>query len=95
MGNAARRKAHRAPGDIRIVLAPREFADFQGVCAVAVLKVQAIQQQAAQQIAAAHADRLNAFLRLAKKYRAAGLRPDMDYRLDEASRSLVLMSRKG
>jgi hypothetical protein len=88
MGKASRRK-HAQQDETRIVLSPREFADFQGVCAVAAIKVQAIQQQAAQQIAAAQQDRQKAFLRLVKKYRAQGMRPDGEYRFDEATHSLI------
>lgn len=84
-------RLHRpTPGkEIRVVLTPREFKDFQGACAVMALNIQAIQQNAAQQIAAAQAPKQKEFLRLVKKYRAAGLRPDVDYRFDEATRSLI------
>lgn len=77
--------------EVRIPLTQREFSDFQGVCAIAALKVQTLQQQAAQQIAVAQQPRQQEFLRLAKKYRRAGMRPDQNYRFDEASHSLVLI----
>ena len=74
---------------VSIALTTREFKEFHGLCAIAALTVQAIQQQAAQQIAAAQQERQKALARLAKKYRASGMRLDVDYRFDEATHSLV------
>lgn len=92
MSKAPRCHTPNPNAEVRIVLTPREFADFQGVCAVAALKVQEIQRQAAQQIAAAQQGRQRDFLRLVKKYRAAGMRLDADYRFDEATHSLIAVT---
>jgi hypothetical protein len=94
MGRASSRKHAATDGngnrpEVRVQLTPREFADHYGLCAVAALKIQAIQQQAAQAIAAAQQPKQQSFLRLVKKYRAQGLRPDQDYAFDEATYTLV------
>ncbi|MCR4301783.1 MAG: hypothetical protein NUV51_09250 [Sulfuricaulis sp.] len=74
---------------VRIVLTAREFKDFQGACAVAALNVQAIQQDAAQRIAAAQQAQQKELAKLAKKYRAQGMRADVNYAFDEQTHSLV------
>ena len=79
----------RIARETRIVLRATDFAHLQGVCAVAALNVQAIQQDAAQRIAAAQQTSQKELIRLAKKYRAQGMRPDVNYRFDEATHSLV------
>lgn len=81
--------------ETRIKLTPREFQDFQGACAITALKVQAIQQDAAQRIAAVQQEQQKALLRLVKKYRAQGMRPDVTFHFDEATHSLVLQSDRG
>jgi hypothetical protein len=84
------RQHHPSPNKpIRIVLTPREFNDFHGVCAIAALNVQALQQQALQQITAAERPKQQALARLAKKYRAAGLRLDVNYTFDPATHALM------
>ena len=74
---------------VRIPLTEREFKNFYGLCAIAVMKTQAIQQEAAQRIEAAQQERQQVLNQLLKKYRAAGMRPDVDYRFDEATHSLI------
>jgi hypothetical protein len=91
MSKRTRQRRPNPNAEIRIQLTPREFQDFQGASAIVQLKVQAIQQDAAQRIAAAQADQQKAFLRLVKKYRTQGLRPDVAFRFDEATHSLVLI----
>lgn len=78
--------------ETRIKLTPREFQDFHGASAITALKVQAIQQDAAQRVAAAQAGQQKALLALVKKYRAQGMRPDVNYAFDEATCSLVLIN---
>ena len=92
MSKASRRHGPNPNAEVRIVLSKREFQDFHGLCAIAALNVQAIQQQAAQQIAAAQQPRQKALTALAKKYRSQGMRLDVDYRFDESTHSLVVVT---
>ena len=75
--------------DVRVQLTPREFRDFHGICAIAATRVFAIQQVAQQRLAECQVPRQEAFARLLKKYRAAGLRADLEYAFDEQTHSLV------
>lgn len=91
MSKQSRTKRPTPNKEVRVVLTAREFKDFQGAVAVAALNVQAIQQDAAQRIAAAQQTSQKELLKLVKKYRAQGMRPDAQYRFDEGAHSLVVM----
>lgn len=92
MSKASRTHRQTPNKEIRITLTLREFNDFQGVVAVAAIKIQSIQQRAAQEIAAAQGSQQKELLRLANKYRHLGMRPDKNYRFDEATHSLILLA---
>lgn len=72
-----------------IKLTKEEFEKFQGALAIHTLKVQAIQQEAASKIASLSNEIDKVRLNLVKKYRIKGMRPDVNYSLDEQTHSLV------
>ncbi len=73
----------------RIVLSPEDFAAHLRVCQETLWNVSEIQGRAAREIAAAQARMRDSFLALGQKYAAQGLRPDVGYRLDTATHSLI------
>jgi hypothetical protein len=74
---------------VRVVLTVRDFRDFHGVCAVAAIRAQAIQIAGERQLVESQQARQQAFTRLLRKYRHAGLRPDVEYVFDDAMHALV------
>jgi len=77
-----------APVD-RVVLAPEDFAAHLRICQETLWTVQEIQGQAARDIAAAQTAMRASFLKLVETYHAQGLRPDVGYRLDRTTHSLI------
>lgn len=77
------------PNVTRIKLTPEEFQHLQGAYAIMALKVQAIQQDAAQKIANVQKNADKVKSDLIKKYKVKGMRPDVNYSFDEETCSLV------
>lgn len=89
MSKSSRLK-HPSPNkEVRIQLTPREFQDLQGAIAITAVKVQAIQQDAAQRIAEVQKTSQNELIKLTKKYRVQGMKIDVNYAFDEKTHSLV------
>ena len=89
MSKQSRTHAPTPNKEIRVTLTPREFADLQGTCAIAALALQVIRQQTADAVAAAQKPQQLAMARLAKKYKAQGMRADCNYRFDVEAHALV------
>ncbi len=72
-----------------VVLSPEDFAAHLRLCQEALWNVQEIQGRATREIAAAQRPMQENFQRLVQQYAAQGLRPDVGYRLDTPTHSLI------
>lgn len=72
--------------EVRVKLTPKDFEQYQGLCAVTVQKIQFLQQQAAQQIGAVQQAHQKRVASIIKKHH---LDPTINYQFDEAAHELV------